>query len=63
MKPLPKWITYAVLGPITGPLVHGLCRSLEGRRPVLAGLYAIAIVETWGALGLIVAHMMRAGAA
>lgn len=34
---------YAALGPISGPLVAGIVRSLERRELVLASLYALAL--------------------
>ena len=34
---------YIALGPISGPLVAGIFRSLERRELVLASLYALAL--------------------
>ena len=38
---------YASMGPVSGPLAAGMVRSLRNRRPVLAGLYAVALVEAF----------------
>jgi hypothetical protein len=56
---LPRWAPYAILGPITGPLTLRLVRSLEARRPWLASLYAVAIVETYIALPLLLAALLH----
>jgi hypothetical protein len=37
---------YFVLGPLTGPCVAGVVHNLRDGRPVLAGLYMIALLET-----------------
>jgi hypothetical protein len=57
---LPRWTPYLVLGPITGPLALRLYRNLEGGRPVLAGLYALAILETMILLPLVLIELLRA---
>jgi len=44
---------YMLLGPITGPLTAGVVRNLRKGHPVLAGLYAVAIVEIMVALPLV----------
>ena len=36
---------FLLLGPITGPLVAGVVLNLKDRRPVLAGLYAVLLIE------------------
>ena len=56
---LPRWAPYLVLGPITGPMALRLYRSLEARRPVLAGLYGLAILETYVLLPLILLELLR----
>jgi hypothetical protein len=56
---LPRWAPYAILGPITGPLTLRLVRSLEARRPLLASVYAVAIVETYVILPLVLAALLR----
>jgi hypothetical protein len=38
---------YAVLGPITGPLVAGIVRSLGKGDLLLACLYALALPVAW----------------
>lgn len=38
-------LPFFAIGPISGPLVAGIVFNLKDRRPVLAGLYAIALVE------------------
>jgi hypothetical protein len=37
---------YFVLGPLTGPCVAGVVHNLRDGRPVLAGLYMVALLET-----------------
>lgn len=54
-KRLRRWVPYFLLGPVTGPLAAGVVRSLRARQPLLAGLYAFAVVEAWVVLPL-VAH-------
>ncbi len=36
---------FFLIGPISGPLLAGVVFNLRGGRPILAGLYAIALVE------------------
>lgn len=36
---------FLLLGPITGPLVAGIVFNFREGRPVLAGLYAVALIE------------------
>jgi len=36
---------YFLIGPISGPLLAGVVHNFQGGRPILAGLYAIALVE------------------
>jgi hypothetical protein len=36
---------YFLVGPISGPLLAGVVINFRGGRPVLASLYAIALVE------------------
>lgn len=49
------WAPFMAMGPVSGPLAEGVVRSLRNRRPVLAGLYAIALVETFLLLPLFLA--------
>jgi hypothetical protein len=37
---------YFLLGPLTGPCVAGVVHNLRDGRPVLAGLYFVALMET-----------------
>ena len=46
------------LGPITGPLVIGLTRSIRERRHVMAGVYGLAILETWVLMGAAAAQLL-----
>lgn len=52
-----RLLFYACLGPITGPLAAGLARSIREGRHVMAGVYGLAIVETWGLMGAIGAQL------
>ena len=36
---------FFLVGPISGPLLAGVVFNFRGGRPVLAGLYAVALVE------------------
>lgn len=36
---------YFLVGPISGPLLAGVVINFRGGRPVLAGMYAIALVQ------------------
>jgi hypothetical protein len=42
---LGKIATCAVLGPLTGPLALGLASCIRARRPWMASIYAMGIVE------------------
>jgi hypothetical protein len=59
MPKLSRWAPYAMLGPITGPLTWRLRCSLREHRPLLATLYAAAIVETYVVLPLVLADLLR----
>ena len=48
---------YFLVGPISGPLLAGVVINFRGGRPVLAILYAIALVEITICLPLIVARL------
>jgi hypothetical protein len=41
---LAPWL---LLGPITGPLAEGIYRNVRARNPVLASLYALAVMFSW----------------
>jgi hypothetical protein len=58
-KRLPRWVAYAILGPITGPLTLRLYHNLEARRPLLASLYLAAIIETYVGLPLALNALLR----
>ncbi len=36
---------YFLVGPISGPLLAGVVFNFRGGRPILASLYAVALVE------------------
>ncbi len=36
---------FFLIGPISGPLLAGVVFNFRGGRPILAGLYAIALVQ------------------
>jgi len=42
-----RLLSYASLGPITGPLVAGVIRNMTKRQPVLASIYALTIAIVW----------------
>ncbi len=48
---------FLLLGPISGPLLAGVVFNFREGRPVLAGLYAIALVEFVVLLPVIVARL------
>jgi hypothetical protein len=48
---------YLLLGPISGPLLAGVVINLQEGRPILATMYAIALVECIVLLPIIVAKM------
>lgn len=50
---------FMLLGPITGPLVAGVVLNLKDRRPLLAGLYAVLLVELTLAAPLLAAVLTR----
>jgi hypothetical protein len=52
-------MAYALLGPITGPLMLRLHRSIEARRPWLASVYLAAIIETYVGLPLVLNALLR----
>lgn len=53
---------FMLLGPITGPLVAGVVLNLKDRRPVLAGLYAVLLVELTLATPLFAAVLTKMAA-
>ena len=48
---------FLLLGPISGPLLAGVVFNFREGRPVLAGLYAIALVEVTILLPVLVAKL------
>ncbi len=48
---------FLLLGPITGPLTAGVVFNLREGRPVLAAMYAVALVELTLLLPVIVATL------
>ena len=60
VKSPPRWAPYLVLGPVTGPLTHRLYRSLEARRPILATLYLVAILESYVVLPVVLLELLQA---
>lgn len=48
---------FLLLGPISGPLLAGVVFNFREGRPVLAGMYAIALIELTLLLPVIVAKL------
>ncbi|MBU1375032.1 MAG: hypothetical protein KKE02_18455 [Alphaproteobacteria bacterium] len=48
---------YFLIGPISGPLLAGVVFNVRGGRPVLAMLYAIALIAFVVLLPLVVARL------
>jgi hypothetical protein len=48
---------FFLIGPISGPLLAGVVFNFRGGRPVLAGLYAVALAEYTFLLPLLVAKL------
>ena len=48
---------YFLVGPISGPLLAGVVINFRGGRPVLAALYAIALVQYAILLPVLVAKL------
>ncbi|HKP78573.1 MAG TPA: hypothetical protein VJU34_05560 [Phenylobacterium sp.] len=53
-----NWAAIAALGPISGPLVARLMVHWRRGDYVLAGLYAVAVVETALLLPLLATHVL-----
>ncbi len=45
MSRLKRLAPYFLIGPVSGPLLAGVVHNVQGGRPVLAGLYGVALVE------------------
>ena len=43
--PLRRVAPFFLVGPISGPLLAGVVLNMKDGRPVLAGLYAVALIE------------------
>lgn len=53
---------FMLLGPVTGPLVAGVVLNIIDRRPVLAGLYAVLLIELTLAAPLLAAVLTKMAA-
>lgn len=60
-KRLTVWATYAVAGPISGPLLAGIVRNWRTGDRLLAGLYLLALAEAYVVLPLILDTLIRHG--
>lgn len=54
---LKRLAPFFLLGPVSGPLTAGVVFNLREGRPVLALLYAVALVEVTLLLPVIVGHL------
>jgi hypothetical protein len=54
-----RFIAFAALGPVTGPLLAGVLRHRRSA-PALAALYALALALWWGVLPAIGAALLHA---
>ena len=54
---------FFLVGPISGPLLAGVVFNVRGGRPILAGLYVIALVEYTFLLPALVAKFTLLAAA
>lgn len=57
LRGVARVLPFFAIGPISGPLVAGIVFNLKGGRPVLAGLYAVALAEYVVLLPVMVAKM------
>lgn len=48
---------FFLVGPISGPLLAGVVFNVRGGRPILAGLYVVALVEYTFLLPVLVAKL------
>lgn len=53
------WAPFTAMGPVSGPLAEGMVRNLRKGHRVLAALYAVALVETFFVLPLLLAAALR----
>ena len=57
MSRLKRLAPYFLVGPISGPLLAGVVFNFQGGRPVLGGLYAVALAQYAVLLPVLAAHM------
>lgn len=57
MSRLRRLAPFFLVGPISGPLLAGVVFNFRDGRPVLASLYAVALVEYAILLPTMVAHL------
>jgi hypothetical protein len=57
LRGVARVLPFFAIGPISGPLVAGIVFNLKDGRPVLAGLYAVALVQYVVLLPVLVAKM------
>jgi hypothetical protein len=57
MSRLRRLAPFFLVGPISGPLLAGVVFNLRDGRPMLASLYAVALVEYAILLPTLVAHL------
>ncbi len=57
MRAAARVLPFFAIGPISGPLVAGIVFNLKDRRPVLASLYAVLLVQYVVLLPVVVAKM------
>ena len=57
LSKLKRLAPYFLIGPISGPLLAGVVINLREDRPVLAGLYAIALIQYVVLLPTVVARL------
>jgi hypothetical protein len=57
MSRLKRLAPYFLVGPISGPLLAGVVLNFQGGRPVLGGLYAVALTQYAVLLPVLAAHM------
>lgn len=60
MSRLKRLAPYFLVGPISGPLLAGVVLNFQGGRPVLGGLYAVALAQYAVLLPVVAAHMTHA---
>jgi hypothetical protein len=53
LRKLLYWAPFTAMGPVSGPLAEGIVRNLRKGNRLLAVLYAIALVETFFVLPML----------